>query len=205
MGNDVKKLYAVGNAKWYDFFKLLWNKFVASKAEDRLMLFLRNNLNKDKTILELGCGTALNLQKINSSNIKFMRYLGVDLSPDMLAIAKNKFKEITNIEFKRGDITKLNIKERFDIIICTWVLSHLKTPHTAVNEVQKLLKPKGRIFLIFFTRPKWYVRFWLGPLARYLFKARYVNNEEIKKFKNVRTRGSFSANIATTIEINNDK
>lgn len=199
---DAKKIYAIGHAGWYNFSKNLWNRFVVSKAEDQLTLFLWNNLNKDKTILDLGCGTALNLQKIISLNLKFKKYLGLDFSPDMLEIARQKFKSIPNIEFIEKDIAKLeSIKGKFDIIICTWVLSHLQSPSDVVNKAQKMLKKDGRIFFIFFSQPKWYVRFWFGPLAKYFFKAEYVKEEEIRKFRNVRKTQNFSAGIASVVEI----
>ena len=67
-----------------DPFKRLWNKMIPSKAEDELRSFLQNNLDETKTILELGCGTALNLEKIFSLNLKFKKYLGLDPPPDML-------------------------------------------------------------------------------------------------------------------------
>ena len=199
--NEVNKLYAIGNAKWYDYFKNIWNKLVASKAEEELANFLKNSLDKNKTILELGCGTALNLQKIFSLRLKFKEYLGLDFSKDMLRIAKEKFKNNPKIKFKEKDISKLNIKNKYDIIICTWVLSHLQSPSTVINIAQKLLKKNGKMFIIFFSEPKWYVKFWLSALAKMFFKANYVANSEVNKFNNVCKKQKYSSNIVTTIQI----
>lgn len=201
-GDDVKKLYSLGSAKWYGSFKRLWNKMISSKAEDELRSFLQNNLDETKTILELGCGTALNLEKIFSLNLKFKKYLGLDFSPDMLKIAQSEFVNTLNIEFQQKDITRLDdINEKYDIIICTWVLSHLQFPSHLVNRTQKLTNKEGRFFLIFFTKPKWYINFWLFPFAKYLFRTNYISNEEIQQFKNVKSKHSHSSNIVTTIEI----
>ena len=198
MKNKVKKLYALGSARWYDSFKPAWNYLVASKAEKQLGLFLKNNTGGNKSVLELGCGTALNLKKIGD----LKRYLGLDFSPDMLKIAKGKFSTLPNVKFQQKDITKLDdINEKFDIIICTWVLSHLQNPARVVNQAQRLLSRNGKFFIIFFTVPKWYLNFWLYPIAKYLFRSRCVSEETIKKFNNVKTRQSFSANITTVIEI----
>ncbi|MBI4738924.1 methyltransferase domain-containing protein [Candidatus Woesearchaeota archaeon] len=90
---------------------------------------------------------------------------------------------------------------KYDIIICTWVLSHLKSPSSLVNNAQKLLKRHGKFFLMLFTRPKWYLRWWLYPASILLFRAHYLNDEEIRKFKNVKALRRFSANIATTVTI----
>jgi 2-polyprenyl-3-methyl-5-hydroxy-6-metoxy-1,4-benzoquinol methylase len=120
----------------------------------------------------------------------------------MLKISKSKFPTIQNVKFREQDITNLNnIGEKFDIIICTWVLSHLKSPSALANQTQNLLNRGGKIFIICFTKPKWYINFWFFPFARYLFKARYVSPEEIKKIENIKTKYAFAANITTTIEI----
>lgn len=200
--NSVTKLYNVGSAKWYNSFKKVWNQIVASRAEAQLELFLKNNLTEHKTILELGCGTALNLKKIVDLNLKFKRYKGLDFSYDMLKIAEVKFSTLPHVIFQQKDITQLDDDgEKFDIILCTWVLSHLQNPAQVINQVQRLLSEHGKLFIIFFTVPRWYIRFWLYPLAKYLFMARCVSEETIKKFNNVKLRQSFSADITTVVEI----
>ncbi len=201
-GNDVKRLYALGLAAWYDLFKRLWNKAVASKAEEELRSFLEKNINKDKTILELGCGTALNLETIYSLSLPFKRYLGLDFSSDMLKIARKKFKDNHVVTFKEKDITKLmDVKGKFDIIVCTWVLSHLQSPSTLVNEAQKLLSNDGKMFLIFFSKPKWYIHLWLLPLAKFLFRSNYLRDEEVRKFNNVKVLHKYSVDMVTTAQV----
>jgi ubiquinone/menaquinone biosynthesis C-methylase UbiE len=86
--SNVKNLYAFLNAKWYDPFKKIWNTIISRKSEKDLAKFLKENLDETKTILELGCGTALNVQKIFSLNLKFKKYTGLDFTAEMLRIAK---------------------------------------------------------------------------------------------------------------------
>lgn len=202
MNNNVKKVYSILNAKWYDGFKYVWNKLVCQKAEKRFSEFLKKNVNPHANILDLGCGTALNLEKIESLGLRFKNYKGWDFSPHMLAIARKKFQNRQNISFEEKDIANLNgIKEKFDVIICTWVLSHLEHPENLVNQAQRLLDKNGEMFFIFFSRPKWYMRFFLKPLARLVLRANYVMPDKVQKFKNVKIKHSYSANIITTIEI----
>lgn len=202
MEKSVKNLYALGNARWYDPFKKLWNNLVSVKAEKELTKFLKKNVNENTRILELGCGTALNLEKIFSLNLKFKKYLGLDFSPDMLKIAKNKFKKVPNVSFKQKNITKLNgINEKFDIIICTWVLSHLQNPSQMVNLAQNLLSKKGKFFVIFFSKPKWFINIWLHPVAKYLFKTKPLSDEEVNKFMKIKAKHKFSADITTCVII----
>ncbi|MBT4540777.1 class I SAM-dependent methyltransferase [Candidatus Woesearchaeota archaeon] len=200
--NKVKTLYSIGHSLWYNPSKKIWNKLVGIKAENTLTIFLKKSIKKNTKILELGCGTGLNFGKILSLNLKFKKYLAFDFSPDMLEIAKNKFKNIPNVKFKQKDITQLNdINEKYDIIICTWVLSHLQSPSQVINQAQKLLSQKGKMFLIFFSKPKWFINIWLYPFAKYLFKTESLQKEEINKFKNVKIKQEFSANLTTSIVI----
>lgn len=200
--NKVKKLYAIGHAKWYNLFKPVWNWLANRKAEKKLEHFLKNNLNESASIMELGCGTALNLKKILSLNLRFKRYLGLDFSDDMLAIAKKNFNNVEGVEFRHQDLTKLhNVDEKFDVIISTWVLSHLPHPADVINQAQTYLKPGGKMFLIFLSEPKWYIRFWFSPLAK-SFYSKLITKDEIKKFHNVKLVKHYAGNLTTLIEIN---
>jgi len=182
--SGVKRLYAV-SATVYDALVKVWNAFFATEAEDELSNFLMENLDETRIILEVGCGTARNLEKIYSLNLKFKKYLGMDFSPRMLRVARRKFLDNPAVEFEEGDITILDsIVERFDIILCTWVLSHIESPSAFVNRAQSLLKQDGKFFLILFTRPRWYLNFWLSPIATYLFSTnagRRRRGEEIQQ------------------------
>lgn len=200
-GEKVKKLYAIGRAVWYDFSKKIWSKITARYAERELAVFLRENLGENKSVLELGCGTALNLEKIRKMDLKFKKYTGVDFSKDMLGIAKKKFAGEPKIEFIEADITKFETDEKFDIILCTWVLSHLVAPADFVNRAQKFLNKDGRMFIVFFSKPAWYVSFWFGPAASKVFLASYVGESEIEKIKNMKSTNKYFANLVTTITI----
>lgn len=200
--NKVQKLYAIGHAKWYNTFKVAWNWTVNRKAEKKLEHFLKENLNESASILELGPGTALNLRKILSLNLRFKRYLGLDFSDDMLAIAKKNFNNVEGVEFRHQDLTKLhNFDEKFDVIISTWVLSHLPSPSDVINRAQDLLKPNGKMFLIFLSQPKWYIRFWFSPLAK-SFYSKLLTKDEIKKFHNVKLIKHYAGNLTALVEIN---
>ncbi len=198
---SIKRLYAIGAEK-YDPLVKLWVKAVAAEAEEEFATFLGDNLDEAITILELGCGTARNLERIFSLNLKFKNYLGLDFSPNMLKVARRKFRDNPNVEFREKDVTLLNnVEDKYDIIICTWILSHFGSPSDFVNKTQRLLNKDGRLFLIFLTRPRWYMNFWLYPVATYLFSAKPVSNEEVEKFNNVKVRQTYTAGITTCIEI----
>ena len=189
-------------AKSYDWLKKKWTPLFAAKAEALLGNFLIENVDESKEILELGCGTAMNLDKIVSLNRTFKSYLGLDYSEEMMSKAKDKFRDSNNIEFRKADITQLNsLKSKYDVIICTWVLSHIKSPSAAINDAQQHLKNNGKMFLIFLTKPKCYINFWFHFVAKYLFKSKYITEEEVRKFKNVKRIHKLSEGLVTVVEI----
>ncbi len=70
-------------------------------------------------LLELGCGTGSILKAFPDS---FSLY-GLDLSPEMLTIAKRRVKRA---KFFEGDMSNFHIKKRFDVIICVFdSINHL--------------------------------------------------------------------------------
>lgn len=191
-------------AKWYDPFKKAWNFIIAKGGQKRLELFLKKNINENTEILELGCGTALNLKKIFDFGLSFKNYLGVDFTQSMLNIAQNKFENKKNVKFEKHDITKLDhLNKKFDVIICTWVLSHLEDPIKFVNVIQKHLQAGGELFLVFYTKPKWYLAFWFKPVAENLFYAKCLDKKIVKEFKNVKETKTFASGLTTIVEIKN--
>ncbi len=198
----VQKLYHIAGAKWYDIFKKGWNALVAGRAEKALKRFLKENIKPETTILELGPGTALNLRKIKELGLSFKSYEGWDFSDDMLSIARKKFKSTSNVRFRKQDLTEIHEKhQKFDVILCTWVLSHLESPANLVSQAQNLLKKDGRMFLIFIAKSKGWVGSLIAFFARYLFVVEPVDQDQIKQFKNVQRLQKTFGGMATIVEI----
>ena len=194
---NVRKVYSFLEARWYDFFKEAWNRFVTPEAEKNIQIFLKEYVSEDKSILELGCGTGKNMESIQRLNLSFKNYLGLDLTPEMMNQAISKFKSNNRVTFKHQDITNLdNLDEKYDVIISTWVISHIHLPSEVINKAQNLLKEKGYFYLVFMTKPKWFLSLMMWPFML-LFKLRYVSESEIKKIRNVKeiNRYSFSTSI----------
>jgi SAM-dependent methyltransferase len=84
--------------------------------------------------------------------------LVLDVAPQIYEGAKEFFKEATlkTIDINPGadycaDICDTNTSlipdNAFDIIICTEVLEHVTNPFAVVNELQRILKPGGQVFV----------------------------------------------------------
>jgi hypothetical protein len=55
--------------------------------------------------------------------------------------------------------------------------------------------------LLFYSRPRWFLRFWLSPLGRALVCADPVPEQEVSRFSGVRAKKTYGAGAATLVDI----
>ncbi|HII72096.1 TPA: class I SAM-dependent methyltransferase [Candidatus Woesearchaeota archaeon] len=161
---NVKGWYSLLGARWYNPFRRVWTWAVAGRAEKRLVKTLEEVCTPKTRILELGCGTGINIGRILRQNIPFRSYTGLDFSEDMLSIAKERFGSDKRVSLRQQDITTGPGREKYDVLISTWVLSHLEDPSGVINRHHRQLNRKGIILLVFLGRPRWYINFCSIPL-----------------------------------------
>lgn len=111
-------------------------------------------------VVDLGCGPAIQLCQIAELNPK-VQFHGVDLSETMLEKARANVAEkgLKNVRFTHGDITQLGFigDQSVDGVISTMALHHLPTQdllRRTFEEIQRVLKPGGALYLVDFGRLK---------------------------------------------------
>lgn len=93
-------------------------------------------------ILDVGCGTGTLLHVLSVSD-PTLGLAGVDLSPEMLAVAKRRLEGAADL--REGWAERLPFPDAaFDIAVSTSVLHYLPDPHAALAEMKRVLKPGGR-------------------------------------------------------------
>jgi SAM-dependent methyltransferase len=102
------------------------------------------------TVLDLGCGTGLFLRLTDWPQ---NTYTGVDISPEMLRHARQRFPLGHFIEASMED--HLPLTGGFSAVVSLYALSYVATPQHAINEIWRLLRPGGRCFLVVYA-PRWY-------------------------------------------------
>jgi|SRR3990170_5160223 len=199
---SVRRLYSVAGGRWWDPFRVVWEFCTSQQAIRDLESLFRRYVSAQTRVLDLGCGTGANLGRLIQLQLPFKQYTGVDFSPHMLALARKRFRDMANVTFMEGDATSLrHSDELYDVIAATWLLDHLNEPAAFVNDVQRLLVPGGHLLLLFYSRPRWFVRFWLAPLGRMLVRADPVAREEVSKFSGVLFKKTRAASAVTLIDI----
>lgn len=99
------------------------------KAQQKLLAKLALHFYKpDKIIYDLGCATGETLREIarNKTIEGIIKMTGMDLSPHMLKIARQKCSHFPEIIFKKENILQADIINPA-VVILTYVLQFLKT------------------------------------------------------------------------------
>lgn len=97
--------------------------------------------NKPKLkILEIGCGNGYLTYSLNSLGHSAS---GIDISEEAIKSAKTNFGNY----FAVSDLKDYRPKEKFDLIIATEVIEHLKNPSEFILQCLALLKENGEILL----------------------------------------------------------
>jgi len=102
-----------------------------------------NNFNC-KAVLDVGCGTGTILSVLVKN--ESISLSGVDLSEEMLSIAKQKLNN--EVELKIGDSEQLPWDDKiFDTIICTDSFHHYPNPEKVLNEMARVIQFKGHLII----------------------------------------------------------
>ena len=104
------------------------------------------SFNRDYKILELGCGIGRNARFVKKY-FQEIEYHGIDIL--------QKDKVDTFIKFKNINLDENRLPyntEYFDVIIFTHVLEHLNDPLSLGDEINRVLKNNGRIYV---EAPNW--------------------------------------------------
>jgi len=103
--------------------------------------FLRFNIPEGSKVLEIGCGTGYLLNKLNPE-----RGVGIDISMEMVRIAKEKYP---HLEFIQMDGEHITLKEKFDFIIILDTIGYFEDVQKMFQELHKVSKPKTRIIITY--------------------------------------------------------
>ena len=92
--------------------------------------------------LDAACGTGRHAAQLAELG---HRVLGVDLTPEMLAWARDR---VPGAEFRTGDLRELPAEDAsFEVIVCGLALAHLPELDGAVSELARVLAPGGRLIV----------------------------------------------------------
>jgi SAM-dependent methyltransferase len=122
-----------------------------------------------QTLLDVGCGTGRHLEYLRS----FYRVEGLDISPDLLGIARQRCPEVL---FHEGDMTGFELQTVYDVVTCLFSsIGYVKSPQrmkAAVSAMARHLHPDGVLVLEPWFMPESY---WVGRIT-----ANFVDLPDLK-------------------------
>jgi ArsR family transcriptional regulator len=104
-----------------------------------------------KRLVDLGSGTGRMLRLLGPHS---EHALGLDLSQQMLNIARNEVAEagLTQVELRHGDIFGTGLpSENADVVVVHQVLHYLSDPAAAVREAARIVREGGRLVIVDFA------------------------------------------------------
>jgi ubiquinone/menaquinone biosynthesis C-methylase UbiE len=100
--------------------------------------------HSDRRIIDLGCGEGLTLQKLVST-FPESEITGIDLIEENIAICRKH-----GLPVQKGDLYDLTVPdETVDAVQFLEVLEHLDQPELAIAQIHRILKPGGKLVLLF--------------------------------------------------------
>ncbi len=103
-------------------------------------------------LLDIGTGTGRILEVVQD---RVQRGLGIDLSPDMLTLARANLDRhnLRHCSVQHGDMYQLDLPGgNFDVVTIHQVLHFAEAPEVAVAEAARVLKPGGQVIIVDFYR-----------------------------------------------------
>lgn len=101
-----------------------------------------------EAVLDLGCGAGFDAfiaaQLVGPAG----RVVGVDMSPEMMAVAEAGLREVTapQIEFRVAEVEALPFPDAsFDIALSNGVLNLIPDKAAALREIFRVIRPGGRL------------------------------------------------------------
>lgn len=139
---EQKKKYVIDD--YNDIVQEYTEEFFDDKSDEKYIDQFLQSL-EGKNVLDAGCGNGRDCKYINQKGFKVK---GIDLSKEMLVIAK---KMVPKVDFEVMDITNITYSDNsYDGIISNCSFFHIpveELPKT-LNSFSKILKPNDKLLLI---------------------------------------------------------
>jgi ubiquinone/menaquinone biosynthesis C-methylase UbiE len=137
----------------------LWHRYDDKLFEESVALFAERFKANDfdlewfqgKRCLDVGCGGGR--YTIAMARLGATEATGVDVSTEGLTDAKRRAIGMPNVSFRKASALELPFeKSSFDFVCCSGVLHHTSDPERGLQELVRVLKPGGMLFLLLYGK-----------------------------------------------------
>jgi ubiquinone/menaquinone biosynthesis C-methylase UbiE len=142
-------------ARWYDALAAAITLGRDRQLRERLVQLAR--IAAGESVLDVGCGTGTLALAAKRAVGTEGSVVGVDASPDMVALATAKAaRSRSDVTFRAAAAERLPFAgATFDVVLSTLMLHHLPAPlrRECVREARRVLEPGGRMLAVDFAAP----------------------------------------------------
>jgi SAM-dependent methyltransferase len=101
-------------------------------------------------VLDIGCGPGRVAEAVIEAGAS--SYLGIDLSPHMLGLARSRLDRFDSVELVEGDFLELDVPGAFDVVLALGLFDYLDRPARAAEWMRACC---SSTLLASFTRWDW--------------------------------------------------
>lgn len=137
----------------------LWKSLTDEQFNESVALFTKracaNNFDlgwiRGKKCLDAGCGSGRSSVALALHGASLVT--AVDISNEGIKEAKRRSKKISNIIYKKASVLDLPFANcEFDFIWCAGVIHHTENFNKALHELNRVLRPGGKLFLLVYGK-----------------------------------------------------
>ena len=142
------------SAKFYDAIYASAGKDYAVETQKIYALIEKHKKSPGNTLLDVACGTGKHASHLS----KYFQLEGLDLDPEMLAIACRNHPDIP---FHQADMVDFDLKRQFDVLTCLFSsIGYAKTTSRLNQAIQTMARHlvTGGVLLVepWFTPEQWH-------------------------------------------------
>jgi len=122
-----------------------WDEYITDEnIEVAKEVIKKYKIGRNNSVLDVGAGTGILYSLLKNENLS--GYLGIDISPKMIEVFKEKHPdaEIRRIDFE----TNVELDKRFDFVIIYDTIPHLDKIDMVFKNARKHLKVGGQFLII---------------------------------------------------------
>lgn len=161
----------------YDHRHRRYNERTLSQALEALRLAGTGRL------LDVGCGTG-EFERLAHQRFPEATLVGVDVTPAMLAVAREKFRHTPLVAFQMAHAEALPFaSDSFDAVVSCNMLHHVREVARFLGECARVLRPQGHLIVVDWCRDFPHARlahYWLRLVKRSYTKM-YCADELIER------------------------
>lgn len=107
----------------------------------------------DGTVVDIGCGTGIELARLAAASPQTVQFIGVEPAAKMRELAAERTADYENVEIVNGSFETIPLADHsvdylYSILAFHWAVD----PKRAVSEIGRVLRPAGKIDLSFIGR-----------------------------------------------------